>query len=81
MESGINAMCKKYKFIPVRDEDLKVGDTIKIWSGTKTIINIEPYRGPYTDIIFATCDFNIGVGMSLFIGGMTETLRQVEENT
>lgn len=52
-----------------RNEDLQVGDVIELWCGTKRITKIEPYKGPLSDIIFATCTYTPGAKMSL--GGMS----------
>lgn len=59
-----------------RNEDLRVGDVIRLWCGTKRIVRIELYRGPLADIIFAVayCEPRVGTlpwGLSLEKGGYT----------
>lgn len=58
-----------------RDEDLKVGDVIKLWCGTKRITRLEAYRGPL-DCIIGIAHYEPGPtrALSLERGGMTEVL-------
>lgn len=57
-----------------RDEDLVVGDVVRLWCGTKRITRIVPYRGPLAAIIFAVAAYEPGPtkGFSLERGGHTE---------
>ena len=57
-----------------RNEDLRVGDVVKLWCGTQRIIAIHPYNGPLVDIIFAIVDTAPGMGFSLERGGYTTTV-------
>jgi hypothetical protein len=59
----------------VRDEDLKVGDSVKLIGGWYRIVAIEPYEGPLVDHIFAVAQTDRPpVGFSLEWGGYTEVL-------
>lgn len=60
--------------ISTRNEDLKVGDAVKLWCGVKRITRIDPYRGPLSDIIFGLAEVDIGVGFSLEKGGYTDVI-------
>jgi hypothetical protein len=69
-------------WVNTRNEDLKIGDVIKFWyESRRRITNIIPYpenptwTAPLKDIIFATCEFDIGIGMSLEKDGHTEVLK------
>ena len=62
-------------FTKVKNEDLKVGDVIRLWCGTKTITKITPYNGPLCELVFALVDYEPGVGFSLTRGGYTEAMR------
>ena len=59
----------KRKF--ARDEDLKVGDMVRVL-GWKRITAIHKYTGPLTDIVFAIADTVPGAGFSLCYGCETE---------
>jgi hypothetical protein len=48
------------KLEEARNEDLKRGDVIHLWCGTKRVVAIEPYEGPLRDIIFAICTYEPG---------------------
>jgi hypothetical protein len=58
----------------VVNEDLRAGDVVKLWCGSKTITSIAPYKGPLVDIIFAIASYVPGPteGFSLERGGQTE---------
>lgn len=60
--------------ISTRNEDLKVGDAVKLWCGVKRITRIDPYRGTLSDIIFGLAEVDIGVGFSLVKGGYTDVI-------
>lgn len=62
-----------------RDEDLRVGDVVRLWCGTKRITAIEPYRGPLADVVFAIAEYTPGAsgalgGFSLQRGGYTDVV-------
>ncbi len=59
----------------VRNEDLRVGDMVKLWSGVKRITAIEPYVGPLGYIIFAIAGVVPGTGFSLEKGGYTDRVK------
>jgi hypothetical protein len=60
--------------ISTRNEDLKVGDAVKLWYGVHRIILLDPYRGPLSHIIFAVAEVDIGGGFSLEKGGYTDVI-------
>lgn len=62
-------------FVSIRDEDLRVGDSVRLVGGVRRITAIRPYRGPLTDIVFALADCDAGPGFSLCSGSYTEALR------
>jgi hypothetical protein len=59
-----------------QNEDLRAGDVIKLWCGTKRITRIVPYRGPLADIIFAIAEYEPGPSkaFSLERRGWTEMI-------
>lgn len=61
---------ERQRWPEVRNEDLKVGDVVDVL-GAKRITKIVPYRGPLSDIIFASASTDLGGGFSLEIGGYT----------
>lgn len=63
----------------VRNEDLKVGDVVRLWCGAKRITAIRPYDGPLRDDVFALVEYVPGAhlprgGFSLERDGYTEVL-------
>jgi hypothetical protein len=56
----------------IRNEDLRVGDAVKMFYGWTTVTEIRPYVGPLADIVFAVADVKPGPGFSLERGGYTE---------
>lgn len=54
----------------VRNEDLRVDDMVEML-GWKRIVEIRPYNGPLTDIIFAIAETDQGASCSLERGGYT----------
>lgn len=62
--------------VEVRNEDLKIGDIIVLWFGTRRITSIRPYAGPLSDIIFAIASYEPGPigGISLERGGRMEVV-------
>lgn len=59
-----------------RDQDLKVGDMVRVIGGVARITKIRPYTGPLTDIVFAIAETvgTAGSGFSLCHGGYTDVV-------
>lgn len=62
---------KKPHMESVRDEELKPGDMVDCLGLTR-ILEIKPYTGPLTDIVFAIAHTDRGTGFSLCRGGWSE---------
>lgn len=56
----------------VNDEDLKAGDTVKLWCGVLRIVAIEPYEGPLKEIVFAIARCAPAHDFSLCYGQTTD---------
>ena len=64
----------------VNAEDIRVGDVLALWCGQKTVVRIEAYRGPLSEIVFAIARYvpSAGAfaegGISLCRGDVFEVL-------
>lgn len=58
----------------VRDEDLRVGDTVFFLGRARRILEIKPYTGPLTDIVFAIAHTDLGGSFSLCFKSWTEKI-------
>ncbi len=49
-----------FKFIDTNEEDLNVGDTIQLLGASRTITEINVYKGPLSEYVFAIAKFYPG---------------------
>ena len=66
----------EFRLVP--DEDLRVGDTVRVLGVARRILAIRPYEGKYVaEGCVGVADTEPGVGFSLWRGTETECLREV----
>lgn len=68
-----NSTTASGEWLSIPTEDLQVGDVICYPSSRRLRVTaIRPYIGPLRDILFGILETDLGVSISLEIGGMIE---------